>query len=97
MEATQSLHDILVTIGRYTSLENQYTRVRLKPLRRVWEEYDSGKGGLSLNKLSIDEKPYDRQPPTSTLPIGDSRTSFVDWLPQFYDEVLLSLEQEWKW
>lgn len=97
VEATQSLHDILVTIGRYTSLENQYTRVRLKPLRRVWEEYDSGKGGLSLNKLSIDEKPYDRQPPTSTLPIGDSRTSFVDWLPQFYDEVLLSLEQEWKW
>eukprot|EP00250_Pteridium_aquilinum_P011176 c19884_g1_i1 orf=304-2817(-) len=98
VEATQSLHDILVTIGHYSSLENQYTRVRLKPLRRVWEEYDSGKGGLGLNKLSIDEKPDDRQASTLTLTASsDSRTSFVDWLPQFYDEVLISLEQEWKW
>lgn len=98
LESTQNLHDILVTIGHYSALEKQYTRVRLKPLRRVWEECDSGKGGLPLNKLSFEEKPDDNRRASSlTVSDSDSRTSFVDWLPQFYDEVLLSLEQEWKW
>lgn len=97
VEVTQGLHDILVTIGHYSSIEKQYTRVRLKPLRRVWEEYDSGKGGLALSKHSIDEKPGESRASTLTLTSDDSRTSFVDWLPRFYDEVLLSLEQEWKW
>ena len=97
METTQSLHDILVTIGHYSSLESQYIRVRLKPLRKVWEEYDSWKGGLPLSKLSIDEKPGERQSSTLTLGSNDSPISFAEWLPQFYDEVLLSLEQEWKW
>ncbi|KAH7292646.1 hypothetical protein KP509_29G079000 [Ceratopteris richardii] len=98
VESTQSLYDILVTIGRYSSLEKQYTRVRLKPLRRVWEESDSGKGGLALNKLSIEEKPDDSRQ-ASSLSVGDNNAqiSFVDWLPHFYDEVLLYLEQEWKW
>ncbi|KAI5075080.1 hypothetical protein GOP47_0009156 [Adiantum capillus-veneris] len=98
LESTQNLHDILVMIGHYGALEKQYTRVRLKPLRRVWEECDSGKGGLTLNKLAAEEKPDDsKQASSLTVADSNSRTSFVDWLPQFYDEVLLSLEQEWKW
>lgn len=96
VEATQSLRDILVTIGHYESLEQQYTRARLKPLRRVWEEYDSGKGSLAVGKSSIDETQSERRAATFLTSNG-SPASFADWLPRFYDEVLLSLEQEWKW
>lgn len=97
VEVTQGLRDILVTIGHHKSLEQQYTRVRLKPLRRVWEEYDSGKGGPVSSKASMNEKEGERRTASLNLTSNGSPISFTDWLPQFYDEVLLFLEQEWKW
>ncbi|KAL2633454.1 hypothetical protein R1flu_004933 [Riccia fluitans] len=92
VDSTQGLRDILITIGRYSSLEQHYTRVRVRPLRRLWEEFESGKGGLPVGtsagaaKLSA----------TITGPTSGS-VSFAGWLPKFYDEVLVQLEQEFRW
>jgi hypothetical protein len=35
VEETQKLRNILIAINRFSSLEQQYTRVRMRPLRRV--------------------------------------------------------------
>eukprot|EP00850_Spirogloea_muscicola_P014912 SM000110S18919 [mRNA] locus=s110:433576:438452:+ [translate_table: standard] len=81
-DTTQSLRDILMAIGRYDSLEQQYTRARVKPLKRLWEEVDQP-APSSAPEVEDDG----RKPPMQ----------FVHFLPHFYDEVLLSIEQEIKW
>eukprot|EP00850_Spirogloea_muscicola_P009387 SM000052S17779 [mRNA] locus=s52:718780:723671:+ [translate_table: standard] len=81
-DTTQSLRDILMAIGRYDSLEQQYTRARVKPLKRLWEEVDQP-APSSAPEVEDDG----RKPPLQ----------FVHFLPHFYDEVLLSIEQEIKW
>eukprot|EP00850_Spirogloea_muscicola_P009999 SM000057S18429 [mRNA] locus=s57:547827:552731:- [translate_table: standard] len=81
-DTTQSLRDILMAIGRYDSLEQQYTRARVKPLKRLWEEVDQP-APSSVPEVEDDG----RKPPLQ----------FVHFLPHFYDEVLLSIEQEIKW
>ncbi|EFJ06368.1 hypothetical protein SELMODRAFT_135591 [Selaginella moellendorffii] len=73
VESVQAFRAILLTIGRYNSLEQQYSKVRLKPLRRLWDEYESSTDGVGSGK------------------------PFIEWLPTFYDQVLLTLEQELKW
>lgn len=35
VEETQKLRNILIAINRFSSLEQQYTRVRMRPLRKV--------------------------------------------------------------
>ncbi|KAL3694263.1 hypothetical protein R1sor_007914 [Riccia sorocarpa] len=92
VDSTQGLRDILITIGRYSSLEQHYTRVRVRPLRRLWEEFESGKSALPVGTSAGAAK----LPATITGPIGGS-VSFAEWLPKFYDEVLVQLEQELKW
>lgn len=97
VDSAQSLRHILVRIGRYRYLEQQYTKIRMKPLRRLWEDFDSGKGNMVIGKSGNEKQLGDSQP----APIGalnnDTHISFTRWLPQFYDEVLLNLDQEWKW
>eukprot|EP00897_Mesotaenium_endlicherianum_P008784 jgi/Mesen1/7934/ME000422S07085 len=76
VEATQKLRDILLAIGRYSFLEQQYTRTQLKPLRAKRRVEAPVRGR--------------RRRRCGGVP-------FVDWLPEFYDEVLLTLEQEVRW
>lgn len=64
----------------------------MKPLRRLWEEFESGKGGLPVGEQSAN----DMQPDTLSVQNNGS-VSFLEWLPKFYDEVLVQFEQEFKW
>ncbi|XP_010934963.1 conserved oligomeric Golgi complex subunit 7 [Elaeis guineensis] len=83
VDDVQDLRRILIRIGRFKSLELQYTKMHIKPLKILWEDFDSRR---RTSKLEMERH-------------GDNSTSvsFSSWLPSFYDEVLLYLEQEWKW
>lgn len=83
VDDVQGLRRILIRIGRFKSLELQYTKMHIKPLKILWEDFDSRQ---RTSKLEMEKH-------------GDNSTSvsFSSWLPSFYDEVLLYLEQEWKW
>ncbi|KAH9309805.1 hypothetical protein KI387_037716 [Taxus chinensis] len=97
VDAAQGLRHILIRIGRYKYLEQQYTKIRMKSLRRLWEDFDSGKGNMGISKVDSEKQLGERQPATIGAMNNDTYISFTRWLPQFYDEVLLNLEQEWKW
>lgn len=77
------MRGILVRIGRSKSLELQYTNIHVKPLKKLWEDFDIRQRS---NRLEMERH-------------GESAgtVSFSSWLPSFYDEILLYLEQEWKW
>ncbi|OIW08788.1 hypothetical protein TanjilG_16369 [Lupinus angustifolius] len=84
VDAAQDLRGILIRIGRFKSLESQYTKVHLKPIKQLWDDFDSrDRANKSANES-------DFQSVSTAL-------SFFSWLPSFYDELLLYLEQEWKW
>ncbi|ONK80125.1 uncharacterized protein A4U43_C01F14140 [Asparagus officinalis] len=83
VEAVQDLRRILIRIGRFKSLELLYIKMHLKPLRKRWEDFDLRQRASKLETEKLGERP--------------SSISFSSWLPSFYDEVLLYLEQEWKW
>jgi len=84
VDAVQDLRGILIRIERFKSLEAQYTKIHVKPLKKLWEDFDLKQRAsrLDMEKLG-----------------GESINglSFSSWLPNFYDETLLYLEQEWKW
>ncbi|KAM0061777.1 putative oligomeric Golgi complex subunit 7 protein [Helianthus debilis subsp. tardiflorus] len=89
----QDLREILIRIGRYKSLENHYTKVHLKFIRKLWEDYElkqRTKSGSERNQVESISSSHDYQPTLPTI-------AFPSWLPSFYDELLLYLEQEWKW
>ncbi|MFS7899538.1 putative oligomeric Golgi complex subunit 7 protein [Helianthus anomalus] len=89
----QDLREILIRIGRYKSLENHYTKVHLKFIRKLWEDYElkqRTKSGSERNQVESISSSHDYQPTLPTI-------TFPSWLPSFYDELLLYLEQEWKW
>ncbi|CAN7030614.1 unnamed protein product [Brassica oleracea var. botrytis] len=90
VDVAQDLRGILIRIGRFKSLELQYSKVRLKPIKQLWDDFDTKQ---RPNKLASERSE------TQTLSSGDELqlTSFASWLPSFYDELLLYLEQEWKW
>ncbi|KAJ1260319.1 hypothetical protein BS78_10G223100 [Paspalum vaginatum] len=81
VDAVQDLRGILIRIERFKSLETQYTKIHVKPLKKLWEDFDLRQRAsrLEMGGESI------------------SGLSFSSWLPNFYDETLLYLEQEWKW
>uniref|UniRef100_A0ACD5ZEV4 Uncharacterized protein n=1 Tax=Avena sativa TaxID=4498 RepID=A0ACD5ZEV4_AVESA len=83
VDAVQDLRGILTRIGRFKSLEVQYTKIHVKPLKKLWEDFDLKQ---RANRIDMDKR-------------GGEITSisFSSWLPSFYDETLLYLEQEWKW
>nr|CAD1831134.1 unnamed protein product [Ananas comosus var. bracteatus] len=83
VDAVQDLRRILIRIGRFKSLELQYTKMHIKPLKKLWEDFDLRQ---RANKLEMEKHGEN----TASL-------SFSSWLPSFYDETLLYLEQEWKW
>lgn len=84
VDAVQDLRGILIRIDRFKSLEAQYTKIHVKPLKKLWEDFDlkQRSSRLYMEKLGGE---------------SISGLSFSSWLPNFYDETLLYLEQEWKW
>lgn len=69
-----------------------YTKLNIKPIKKLWDEFDIKQHG---NKIGNDKQ--DSELTTMNSVIGASPQSFSSWLPNFYDEVLIYLEQEWKW
>nr|XP_043617151.1 conserved oligomeric Golgi complex subunit 7 [Erigeron canadensis] len=94
VNVAQDLREILIRIGRYKSLENHYTKVHLKPIRKLWEDYElkqqRTKTGIERNQVESILSSHDYQSSSPTV-------SFPSWLPSFYDALSLYLEQEWKW
>ncbi|EEF51555.1 conserved hypothetical protein [Ricinus communis] len=90
VDIAQDLRGILIRIGRFRSLEMHYTKVHLKPIKQLWEDFDSRQ---RANKLATEKHDTGKLSTNSDLPA----VSFLSWLPSFYDELLLYLEQEWKW
>ncbi|XP_071722149.1 conserved oligomeric Golgi complex subunit 7-like, partial [Rutidosis leptorrhynchoides] len=84
VDVAQDLRGILIKIGRFKSLEVNYSKIHLKHIKQLWEDFDLKQRG---NKMANENE---AQSNISTLP-------FSSWLPSFYDELLLYLEQEWKW
>ncbi|RDX89592.1 Conserved oligomeric Golgi complex subunit 7 [Mucuna pruriens] len=94
VDAAQDLRGILIRIGRFKSLESQYIKVHLKPIKQLWEDFDSRerapKSASEKNEMERTSSGGDFQSVSPAVP-------FSSWLPSFYDELLLYLEQEWKW
>eukprot|EP00252_Welwitschia_mirabilis_P007981 TRINITY_DN19689_c0_g1_i1.p1 TRINITY_DN19689_c0_g1~~TRINITY_DN19689_c0_g1_i1.p1 ORF type:complete len:847 (-),score=167.14 TRINITY_DN19689_c0_g1_i1:101-2641(-) len=95
VEKAQELRNILIRIGRYKYLEQQYIKIRMKHLRQLWEEFDTG--NQIIGKGNTDVRFSDRQSALLNTTGSGTYGLFASWLPHFYDGLLLELEQEWKW
>ncbi|KAK2996643.1 hypothetical protein RJ639_025150 [Escallonia herrerae] len=94
VDLAQELRGILIRIGRFKSLELNYTKVHSKSIKQLWENFDSRQ---QQNKNSGEKKEVERFSRTHDFQSSLQTVSFSSWLPSFYDELLLYLEQEWKW
>ncbi|KAL6007844.1 Golgi transport complex subunit 7 [Asimina triloba] len=94
VDAVQDLRKILIRIGRFKSVEAQYTKIHLKPILQLWDEFDFRQQAI---KLASEKHDGERLSTTTDTASNLHSLSFSSWLPHFYDEVLLYLEQEWKW
>lgn len=95
VDIAQDLRGILIRIGRFKSMELHYTKVHLKPIKQLWEDFDSKQP--PPNKLATEKSQVERLSTTSESQSTAPAILFSSWLPNFYDELLLYLEQEWKW
>ncbi|KAH0979104.1 hypothetical protein GBA52_006281 [Prunus armeniaca] len=95
VDIAQDLRGILIRIGRFKSMELHYTKVHLKPIKQLWEDFDSKQP--PPNKLATEKSQVERLSTTSESQSTAPTILFSSWLPNFYDELLLYLEQEWKW
>ncbi|GMJ05953.1 Conserved Oligomeric Golgi Complex 7, EMBRYO YELLOW [Hibiscus trionum] len=94
VDVAQDLRGILIRIGRFKSLELNYTKVHLKPIKQLWDDFDSKK---RVSKLANEKSEAERLASNNESQSSSLAVSFSSWLPTFYDELLLYLEQEWKW
>ncbi|KAL2591443.1 hypothetical protein AAZV13_12G012100 [Glycine max] len=94
VDAAQDLRGILIRIGRFKSLESQYVKVHLKPIKQLWEDFDSRE---RASKPANEKNEMDRTSSGGDFQSVSPAIPFSSWLPSFYDELLLYLEQEWKW
>ncbi|XP_022736275.1 conserved oligomeric Golgi complex subunit 7 [Durio zibethinus] len=94
VDVAQDLRGILIRIGRFKSLELHYTKVHLKPIKQLWDDFDSKH---RASKLANEKIEIERLSNGNELQSSSPTVSFSSWLPSFYDELLLYLEQEWKW
>ncbi|XP_016553699.1 conserved oligomeric Golgi complex subunit 7 [Capsicum annuum] len=92
VDVAQEMRAILLRIGRFKSLELHYTKVHLKPIQQLWEDFDLRQ---QAKKVANAKSEIDRV--SNSQDFQSSMISFSSWLPSFYDELLLYLEQEWKW
>lgn len=87
------MRGILIRIGRFKSLELHYTKVHLKPLKKLWEDFEVRQ---QASKLARERNEVEKLS-SHDYQSNSTRITFSNWLPSFYDELLLYLEQEWKW
>ncbi|KAI5389916.1 Leucine-rich repeat receptor protein kinase ems1 [Lathyrus oleraceus] len=69
-------------------------KVHLKPIKQLWEDFESRE---RANKSANEKDEMERTSSVGNFQSVSSTISFSNWLPSFYDELLLYLEQEWKW
>ncbi|KAH9615861.1 hypothetical protein KSS87_021811 [Heliosperma pusillum] len=94
VDVAQEMRGILVRIGRAKSFELYYTKIHLRPIKQLWDEFDSRQLTYKLATEKIDGE---RLSNADEFQSNSPPLSFSSWLPTFYDELLLHLEQEWKW
>lgn len=94
IDTAQDLRGILIRIGRFRSLELHYTKVHLKKIKSLWEDFDARQ---RTNKVANEKNEFERPSSNNELVSSLPTVSFSSWLPSFYDELLLYIEQEWKW
>lgn len=94
VDVAQDVRRILVRIGRLKSLEQHYAKVHLKPIKQLWEDFESRQ---HATKLANEKNEFERRSSAQDFQSSLPTISFSIWLPSFYDELLLYLEQEWKW
>ncbi|GKV33794.1 hypothetical protein SLEP1_g42250 [Rubroshorea leprosula] len=94
IDVAQDLRGILIRIGRFKSLELHYTKVHLKTIKQLWDDFDLKQ---RASKIANEKIEAERLTSTNELHPTMPTVSFSSWLPSFYDELLLYLEQEWKW
>ncbi|XP_057473890.1 conserved oligomeric Golgi complex subunit 7-like [Actinidia eriantha] len=94
VDVARDLRGILIRIGRFKSLEQHYTKVHLKPIKQLWEDFDSQQ---HANKLGSEKNELERVSTSHDFHSSLPTVSFSSWLSSFYDKLLLYLEQEWKW
>ncbi|TXG70695.1 hypothetical protein EZV62_005630 [Acer yangbiense] len=94
IDVAQDLRGILIRIGRFKSLELHYTKVHLKHIKQLWEDFDLRQ---RANKIANERNEFERLASNNEFQSSSPQISFSSWLPSFYDELLLYLEQEWKW
>lgn len=88
------MRGVLIRIGRFKSLESYYTKVHLKHIKRLWDDFDLRQ---QASKLANERSEMEQVTRSSDSQPSSPIISFSRWLPSFYDELLLYLEQEWKW
>lgn len=93
-DVAHNLRGILIRIGRFKSLELHYAKVHLKPLKQLWEDFDSRQ---HPNKITSEKSEAEKLSSSHDHQLSSAAISLSSWLPSFYDEFLLYLEQEWKW
>ncbi|KAG8381524.1 hypothetical protein BUALT_Bualt06G0130700 [Buddleja alternifolia] len=94
LNVAQEMRGVLIRIGRFKSLESYYTKVHLKAIKKLWEDFDLRQ---PYNKLANERNEVERVSSSLASQSNSPMMSFSRWLPSFYDELLLYLEQEWKW
>lgn len=94
IDIARDLREILIRIGRFKSLELHYTKVHLKHIKQLWEDFDSRQRS---NKFASEKNEVERLASNNEFQSSSPPVAFSSWLPSFYDELLLYLEQEWKW
>ncbi|KAG2715621.1 hypothetical protein I3760_03G086600 [Carya illinoinensis] len=94
VDVAQDLRGILIRIGRFKSLELHYSKVHLKSIKKLWEDFDLKQ---RPNKLPSERNEVEKLSSSNEFQSSSPSISFSSWLPTFYDELLLYLEQEWKW
>jgi len=97
-ETTRKLRGVLESIGRDAALASSYGVAREKPLMAFWNAFKegtaAGTGGLSQSSSSGALGGAAAEVLRSAHARSDN---FASWLPTFYDEVLLTVEQEKRW
>lgn len=93
VDVAKDMRGILIRIGRFKSLELHYTKVHLKPLKKLWEDFEVRQ---QASKLARERNEVEKLS-SHDYQSNSTRITFSNWLPSFYDELLLYLEQEWKW
>ena len=78
VDVAQDLRGILIRIGRFKSLELHYSKVHLKSIKQLWEDFDSRQ---RTSKLSSERNEVERLSSSNEFQSSSPSISFSSWLP----------------